>query len=325
MNTKKRVFFTLFIIFIFTPVSLLCETGKPVLFPNLYESKPGVPSPYTLGTSGDNVYSEYITIRMPTDNKYAVIDVTQENGEIYSCMYFLHGKGKQMFVGDRDFRSLGINGLHSEEELDGKKYITGRNIDLINYLAKPGRFSYTGFLGKDEDIISVLKSDNKIVTMLGLKHRDLAKPLFHVWNAILGKYFGPRSVKNGLVFYNGHEIYINAESGKGHQESIFHDEVEGMWNIKIHRDLNSEEIDLLKRNFPAFSNEKMKRLIEKLSSIRISEMNPFYIMRYGFYEGNTSYRADPVAVSLIFGLRSLEEIIGIFNTNLFKVMGISET
>jgi hypothetical protein len=47
-------------------------------------------------------------------------------------------------------------------------------------------------------------------------------------------------------------------------------------------------------------------------------MVPFYIMRYGFYEGHTDYRADPIAISLIFGLRSLEKIELAFEGNLYK-------
>ena len=33
-----------------------------------------------------------------------------------------------------------------------------------------------------------------------------------------------------------------------------------------------------------------------------------YIMCYGFYEGHTEYRTDPIAIVFIFGLRSIEEI-----------------
>jgi hypothetical protein len=43
-------------------------------------------------------------------------------------------------------------------------------------------------------------------------------------------------------------------------------------------------------------------------------------MRYGFYEGHTDYRADPVAISFIFGLRSLQEIEVAFKGNLNKVL-----
>ena len=37
-------------------------------------------------------------------------------------------------------------------------------------------------------------------------------------------------------------------------------------------------------------------------------MAPYYIVRYGFYEGHTEYRADPIAIAFIFGIRSLAEI-----------------
>ena len=191
---------------------------------------------------------------------------------------------------------------------------------LTKKLAKPGGFSYSGFIGKNEDIISVLKNDNRIVKQLRLKHNDLAKPLFHVWNAILGKYLGKHSINNCTIFYNDHKIIINAEGGKGYQESIFHDEIEGRWNISIKRDLNKKEISVLKRSYSGLSEKKLKTLISKLSEIRISEMNPFYIMRYGFYEGHTAYRADPITISLIFGLRSVDEIIGVFGKELPKTL-----
>jgi len=289
------------------------ETARIVLFPNEYKSKPRLPSPYTVPYG-----VEYLTILTPTG--YAVIPVTQEDGEIYSCMYYKTGKGKQLMVGERDFPSLGKTGLHSVPELDEKKYITGRKIGLINYLARPGRFSTPGFIGKDEDIISVLKNDNRIVSNLGLKHRDLAKPLFHVWNAILGGYLGTRRISNAAVYYYGHQLIINATEGKGYQESIFHDEIEGKWDIEISRELKPEEISILKKAFPDIAENAMTRLIRKLTTLHVSEMNPFYIMRYGFYEGYTEFRADPVAISLIFGLKPLRDIIDIFGKDLYGVM-----
>jgi len=62
----------------------------------------------------------------------------------------------------------------------------------------------------------------------------------------------------------------------------------------------------------------MKTLIKKLSGIHFGEMGPYYIMRYGFYEGHSEYRADPIAISFIFGLRSLEEIEQFFTGNLYN-------
>ena len=49
-------------------------------------------------------------------------------------------------------------------------------------------------------------------------------------------------------------------------------------------------------------------------------MVPYYIMRYGFYEGHTSYRADPIAISIILNLKSLEEIDNVFDGELDKVL-----
>jgi hypothetical protein len=48
--------------------------------------------------------------------------------------------------------------------------------------------------------------------------------------------------------------------------------------------------------------------VERLFSIHTGEMVPFYVRRYGFYEGRTSWRADPVAVAVVFGLMDLETI-----------------
>jgi len=61
-------------------------------------------------------------------------------------------------------------------------------------------------------------------------------------------------------------------------------------------------------------------MLKKLSHIHISEMLPYYIMRYGFYEGHTDYRTDPVAIAWIFGLKSLEQIETAFDGRLDRVL-----
>lgn len=43
-------------------------------------------------------------------------------------------------------------------------------------------------------------------------------------------------------------------------------------------------------------------------------------MRYGFYEGHTSWRVDPIAFAFIFGLRSLDEIEAAFPGRLYKTL-----
>jgi hypothetical protein len=49
-------------------------------------------------------------------------------------------------------------------------------------------------------------------------------------------------------------------------------------------------------------------------------MEPYYVMRYGFYEGHTDYRVDPIAIAFIFGLKRLEEIERAFPGELHKTL-----
>ena len=80
------------------------------------------------------------------------------------------------------------------------------------------------------------------------------------------------------------------------------------------------EIEFLSDKYSDLTKEQMSLLIKKLSFIHTGEMVPFYIMRYGFYEGHTYYRADPIALSFIFGLKSVEEISASFDENLFETL-----
>ena len=44
----------------------------------------------------------------------------------------------------------------------------------------------------------------------------------------------------------------------------------------------------------------------RLTRLRTGEMEPYYIMRYGFYEGHTEYRVDPIALAVTFGLKTTD-------------------
>ena len=64
----------------------------------------------------------------------------------------------------------------------------------------------------------------------------------------------------------------------------------------------------------------MAELVKRLSHILTGEMEPYYVMRYGFYEGHTAYRVDPIAIAFIFGLKSLEEIEMAFPGRLYEAL-----
>jgi hypothetical protein len=285
------------------------------LYPNTYDHSPDLPSPYTTEDGTE------IVVAFTQDEKYVLIPVTVENGKPldYRNKQW-YGKGRQLEVDASDFPALARTGLHSEIELDQVKTITGRSIAEITEIGRPERYSGAGFMSHDEDIISVLRGDNRLVTQLGSIHPQMAKPLFHVFNIILTVKKDSKRGNIGGILYNKRKIYLKFWGAKGWQNSIFNDEVLGYWQIEMWRDLDKEEKAFLSKEYSNLSDEEMAQLLKKLSHIHTGEMVPYYIMRYGFYEGHTDYRADPVAISFIFGLRSIQEIEAAFKGNLNKAL-----
>ncbi len=235
----------------------------------------------------------------------------------------MYGKDSQLSVNTGDFPELAKTGLHSQAELNKRDTITGIPISVINYIGRPGRFSGAGFMAEDEDIISVLQGDNELVKRLNLAHPQLANPLFHIWNSILEEYKhgNMRRFSDIQYFlYNGCQVNFKAESMKGWQASIFHDDVRGRFDIDIQRKLSSVEEAFLKDKYSHLSDQKMAVPEEELTSFHFSEMVPYYITRYGFYEGHTDYRADPITIAFVFGLKSIEQIENAFPGKLYHVM-----
>ncbi|MCP4256551.1 MAG: hypothetical protein GY774_03380 [Planctomycetes bacterium] len=297
-----------------------CQQTPRPLYPNVLDKQPTIPSPY-LTEKGTEILTAILK-----NGKYVFIPVTVENGRPLHYSYrvgSVYGKDQQLHVDRNYFPTMARTGLHSEAELDAKDTITGVPVDVINYIGRPWRFSGAGFMAEDEDIISVLKGDNELVRKLGLTHPQMARPLFHVWNIILqeiqcgrwGRFSGIQ-----CFFYNGNKVTLRAESMKGWQISIFQDEIQGRFDIDIQRMLTPAERLFLQEKYAHLSTAQMAELKEKLTSFHFSEMVPYYIMRYGFYEGHTDYRADPIAIACIFGLKSVEEIENAFQGNLYKAL-----
>jgi hypothetical protein len=291
------------------------------LFPEAFDKRPPLASPFMTEDGMD------LLLACTKDRKYVLIPVTVENGAplLYSKRIpSLYGKDKQLEVDSGDFPALAKTGLHSELELDEKDRITDIPVSVITHIGRPGRFSYAGFLAEDEDIISVLRGDNFLVKKLGLTHPQMARPLFHVWNIIL------KEIENGhpryyftniqFVFYNDKNLFLKAQGTKGWQLSIFQDEIQGRFDIEVRRDLSPEEKSYLRDKYSFLAAQQLAELEKKLTVINFSEMSPYYIMHYGFYEGHTSYRSDPIAVAFIFGLKSLEEIEDAFPGNIYQAM-----
>lgn len=277
-------------------------------------------SPTTLASGAE------IVVAHRKDGRCTVVVVTVENVEPtipYGGRKI--GKGNQLLVDANDFPTLARTGLHSLDELDKTERITGRPVEAITTIGRPGNSSGEGFLAADEDILSVLKSDNELVRQLGLTHPDMARPLFHVWNLILHEYgqrpFGRKWDDIPCFLYNGRKIHLGpVHPTRGFQDSIFDDEITGAFEIDFFRELEEPEKAFLREKYPALGKEQMAELVKKLSHIHMGEMEPYYVMRYGFYEGHTSYRVDPLAIAFIFGLRSLEGIEAAFPGALYETL-----
>jgi hypothetical protein len=277
------------------------------LYPETRESPPDLPSPCRAATG------ETCVIVRTRDGRFALVPVTVEDGAPNDYDRGEWGKGRQLAVDARDFPALARSGLHDEAELAGVAAITGRAVADITRDARPGRASRTGFLAADEELLAVIRSDNRLVAALGLTHPQLARPLFHVFNLILRDL---ELYRRGLVparniagvLHDGHEIRIEASAGKGWQESVFADEVQGYWSIELRREPTWLERRHLERHHGRLGAAGLDELAGLLTTIRTGEMVPFYIMRYGFYEGRVPYRADPLAIACLFGLASLETI-----------------
>lgn len=178
----------------------------------------------------------------------------------------------------------------------------------------------------DEDIISVLKGDNRLVKAMGLTHTELAVPMFHMWNLVLEQTKAYNSQQRPFAdvdhfLYFGKRIcFEEIEFTKGWQESIFEDEIFGGCQIQIRRDMDAGEREFLQRMYADLNDSQMSELEARLTRFHTGEMEPYYIMRYGFYEGHTDYRVDPITIAFVFGLRSLEELETVFSGRLYEVL-----
>ncbi len=270
------------------------------LYPATLSERPSIPSPFR---APDGL--EVLTA-CTENGGYALVPVTITPGKTTRPWE------APLAVDLEDFPTLAETGRHSEAELDRMQSITGRSLADITELARPGRLSDSGFMAEDEDILSVMKGDNRLVTRLGLTHRQLATPLLHVCNLIGTLYRDSGQRHTNAVFYGGNRLSLNVEFSRGGQKSIFNDGLDGAWTIRVRRELTEKEQSFLNRSYTQLGPTRRSTLVRRLTEMMTGELQPFYIYRYGFYEGHTAWRADPIAIAFLFGLRPLEEIEAAF-------------
>jgi hypothetical protein len=298
-------------------MGLQCKLLQPAapeyeLYPEVNDARPDIPSPFI------DVLGRELVTAVTKENKFAVMQVNLKNH---------HGRCQQLVVDTTDFPELAKTGLHDLSNLRNRKTITGKTVEEITESGQPGQLSQGGFMAADEDILSVLVGDNELVRKMGLSHPQLAKPLFHVlnmmdhdldlnrWNMAIHEWDNIRH-----FYYNEQLVHVKAYDTKGGQQSIFNDQLQGGFHIQLWRDLSYSEMLFLKNNYSHLSPKEMKAFQKHLTFINTGELQPQYIMRYGFYEGHTFWRADPVAIAFVFGIKSLAEIEAVFPGKLYEVL-----
>ncbi len=279
------------------------------LYPETLETEPQVPSPLTTADGTE------LVIATTSAGRYGIVPVT------------LKAKDRQCEADANDFPTLAGTGLHAEVELDRTRTITGRSVVEIAEFGLAGYLSDDGFLGADEEVVAILKDDNRTVKALGLTHPELARPLFYIWNMMnvdldLNRWnMAEHRWRNMTTLLSrGRRVRLNAGDTNGGQLSIFADRIEGSFWIEIDGDLTQREQSFLTQRYAHLDGRQMGALIRALTRIRTGEIQPHYITWYGFYEGRTPWRTPPVALALVFGLRTLEEIEAAFPGRLYELM-----
>ena len=297
-----------------TPPFLEHAGQRHALYPAVTATCPDLPSPLTTAAG-----REYVIVRLH-DGTFGVVDVTRAQ------------RPSQLEVDAADFPTLARTGRHAAEDLDGARTITGRSVEEITALARPGALSVEGFLAEDEDIVAVLSGDNALVTALDLTHAELARPLFHVWNLMqtdidLGRWnMAHHRWENVTALrYHGNWVLLDAHDTKGGQKSPFADDLEGGFWIVIRRPLDAAEEAFLHGHYAGLGSARWNRLSGTLTRIFTGEMEPYYVQWYGFYEGHTDWRVDPLAIARVFGLRTLAELEKAFPGQLADVVSTHYT
>lgn len=317
MNIFKRVLahiyvFAVFLYYSASENNIEIEKLPYKIYPEVNEEKPNLPSPFF-----DDNNKEFV-IAVTKENKYAIIPITLSNDRDI-C--------KQLIVDTTDFPHLANTGLHSDDELNQTESITGWPLNKITELGRPNGLSQAGFMAENENILSVLKGDNQLVRQMGLTHPQLAKPIFHVLNMMdmdlaLNRWNMAKHRWDNIqyFYYNNQTVYVDVGDTKGGQKSIFNDNIEGAFHINLWREFDNSETTFLNEHYKHLTIQEQEKVKTLLSNMNSGEMEPQYIMRYGFYEGHTYWRTDPIAIAFIFGFKSLKELDKIFDGNLYEIL-----
>lgn len=193
--------------------------------------------------------------------------------------------------------------LINKSQLDNLKSINGLTLEQIEARARPGAFSQSGFIGKDESFIEVLKKDWETVESLKVTHEQLATHLKNIINCAQ-RYKSPyhnhanpeafeyssEDLKDFLTEDGPQMVEVFLNYTRGQQDDLF------------------EPIDPTQREVDTPQGWNEEIVVKNPSNgieLRLNTGILSYIREFGFYEGGgdeNPYRVDPRKVmSLLTG------------------------
>jgi hypothetical protein len=277
------------------------------LYPATTEVCPDLSSPLHAGGR------EYVIIELK-DGTFGLADVTRADHP-------------EQIMADDEFPQLAAAGLHDPAQLAALTRLNGRPLADIDRDARPGGLSEDGFMAADETVLAVMSGDDRLVRAMRLTHPDLARPLWHIWNLMqtdldLGRWNMAHHRWENVrrLKYNGLWITLDAHDTKGGQQSPFGDGLEGGFWMVFWRPVPVDEQEWLHRRYGQHGPGRWNEFLGRLTRIYTGEMEAFYITRYGFYEGHTDWRVDPLGAAWLFGLRTLAELEEAFPGKLDRVV-----
>jgi len=130
-----------------------------------------------------------------------------------------------------------------------------------------------GFIGWREHLSILLATDNSLVHLLGLTHKEIADGIDRFIKAEIDN---NRTHRRNRLEFNGFSYSAEVLKTRSAQRSPFGDELGSDTSYKITNESNGESV--------VFTNA-----------------TPEFIRRYGFYQGrNSPFRTDPYQITKVF-------------------------
>lgn len=189
--------------------------------------------------------------------------------------------GIELFVPRQDDTTGFVyGGTNPTENIRRLSEIHGIRIEELERRMRPGQLSEAGFLGPEESLLDVMAMDNDWVTQNNLSHQKIAETLHFIRALALNKLDGKE-----IVFHD-RRYQVDSVFFMGGQVSPF------------------EQLDNVRFSPAPHAYGSFDLRVKNLAtgdSISFSSLLPFFIERYGFYEGTgTPYRVSPQKIVTVF-------------------------